>query len=91
MIIGPPRAGDRNTVAGEGIFLSISQPLVASGPARRRLIRQAPLTIFGMRNWPVEFDHLRLRKGFLSFHLFLNFATFAFPNFLKTNFQVQWF
>ncbi|VDN43708.1 unnamed protein product [Gongylonema pulchrum] len=63
MIIGPPRAQDRNTVAGEGVFLSISQPLVASEPARKRKIRQAPLTIFGVRNWPAEFGHLRLRKG----------------------------
>ncbi|KAM3727112.1 Protein Skeletor, isoforms D/E [Dirofilaria immitis] len=62
MIIGPAQTTDRNTVNG-GVFLSISQPMVASQPTtKKRFIRQAPFTIFGMRNWPVEFDHLELRK-----------------------------
>lgn len=65
MIIGPPRTADHNTVNG-GVFLSISQPMVASQPTtRRRFTRQVPFNIFGMRNWPVEFDHLELRKGLL--------------------------
>ncbi|KAK6109592.1 hypothetical protein QQG55_36610 [Brugia pahangi] len=62
IIIGPPRATDRNTAVG-GVFLSISQPMVASqSTTRRRFTRQVPFSIFGMRNWPVEFDHLELRK-----------------------------
>ncbi|VIO85849.1 RE24065p, putative [Brugia malayi] len=62
IIIGPPRATDRNIAVG-GVFLSISQPMVASqSTTRRRFTRQVPFSIFGMRNWPVEFDHLELRK-----------------------------
>ncbi|VDM08302.1 unnamed protein product [Wuchereria bancrofti] len=37
--------------------------MVASqSTTRRRFTRQVPFSIFGMRNWPVEFDHLELRK-----------------------------
>ncbi|VDK69113.1 unnamed protein product [Onchocerca ochengi] len=62
MIIGPSRTADRNTVNG-GVFLSISQPIVVSQPTtRRRFTRQVPFTICGIRNCPVEFDHLELRK-----------------------------
>ncbi|CAG9536953.1 unnamed protein product [Cercopithifilaria johnstoni] len=62
MIIGPPRTTDRNAVSG-GVFLSITQTMVASQhTTRRRFTRQVPFSIFGMRNWPVEFDHLELRK-----------------------------
>ncbi|KAL3981418.1 hypothetical protein ACH3XW_43015 [Acanthocheilonema viteae] len=62
MIIGPPRTTDRNTVNG-GVFLSISQPMIASQPTiRRRFTRQVSFSIFGMHNWPVEFGHLELRK-----------------------------
>ncbi|VDO25809.1 unnamed protein product, partial [Onchocerca flexuosa] len=62
MIIGPSRTADRNTVNG-GVFLSISQPMVASQPiTRRRFTRQVPFTVCGIRNCPVQFDHLELRK-----------------------------
>uniref|UniRef100_A0A915PVI6 DM13 domain-containing protein n=1 Tax=Setaria digitata TaxID=48799 RepID=A0A915PVI6_9BILA len=61
MIIGPPRETDHDAVNGS-VFLSISQPMVASQSTKRRFIRQVPFAIFGMRNWPVEFDHLELRK-----------------------------
>lgn len=65
MIIGPPRTTDRNAVNGS-VFLSISQPVVESQPTiRKRFTRQVPFSVFGIRNWPVEFDHLELRKGFL--------------------------
>lgn len=64
MIIGPPRLTDLNAT-NDGVFLSISQPMVPSQPfTRKRFTRQMPFSVFGMRNWPVEFDHLELPKGF---------------------------
>lgn len=64
MIIGPTRIADLNTVGG-GIFLSISHPTVTfQRNTGRRYIRQVPFTVFGMSNWPVQFDHPEFRKGF---------------------------